>query len=139
VIPGTAALTEALIDLVAGVTAAPIGDGRPPVAGDPPYAIVYPIAAGGDTWGPDYVAPQVGASIDYQITSVAVHRADVEAFADAVRHAVLDRDGNGAFVNPMTVPGLVILDRELVAFGGVDEDRGVFNTPDQYRIHVVLA
>ena len=34
--------------------------------------------------------------------------------------------------------GLVILDRELVAYGGVDHERCFFNVADQYRIHVTL-
>lgn len=137
-IPGTAAVTDAVRNLLAAVTAAQVGDGRPPPAADPPFAVVYPLS-GGDNWGPAYTAPQAGAALDYQITSVAVSRADVEAFADTVRHALLDRDARGAFVNALAVPGLAVLDRELVAYGGTDHDRGVFNLADQYRIHVTLT
>lgn len=136
-VPGTASVTDALIDLVAGVTAAPVGDGKPPTAADPPFCIVYPMP-GGDNWGPVFTAPQSGAALEYQVTSVAVSRSDVETFADSVRHVLLDRNGAGGFTHVLAVSGLVVLDRELVAYGGVDEERGVFNARDTYRIHVTL-
>lgn len=136
-IPGTAAVTDALIALVRAVTAAPVGESRLPTAADPPFAVVYPLA-GGDTWGPGYVWAQSGAALEYQITSVAISRVSVERFADSVRHGVLDRAADGTFVYPLPVAGLFVLDRELVAYGGVEEERGVFNAHDHYRIHVTL-
>lgn len=136
-VPGTAAVTDALIALVAAATSAAVGDGRPPTVADPPFAVVYPLP-GGDNWGPAYAAPQSGAALEFQITSVAVARSGVETFADIIRHALLDRQASGAFTTPLVVAGLVVLDRELVAYGGVDHERGVFNVADQYRIHVTL-
>lgn len=134
--PSTAPVTAALIALVTAATAAPVGDGRLPYSSDPPFAVVYPLP-GGDTWGPTFSAPDAGAALDYQITSVAVSRAGVEAHADVVRHALLDRVA-GVFTTPLVVPGLVVLDREFVAFGGIDEDQGAYNAHSTYRIHVTL-
>lgn len=136
-VPSAAPVTAALINLLATLTARPIGDGTLPVAADPPFAVVYPMDSS-ITWGPDYVAPQAGAALNYQITVVDVSRAGAEAFADIVRHALLDRGTDGAFVNALPVTGLAVLDRELVAYGGVDSDRGVFNVADSYQIHVTL-
>lgn len=134
-VPGTAELSDALVALI-GTTGRPVGDGRTPTAADPPFAVVYTIV-GSDFWGPAFAAPQSGAAIEYQVTSVDVSRAGAEAFADTVRHLLLDR-ADGAFVNALTVPGLVVLDRELASYGSIDHDRGVFNVADQYRIHVTL-
>lgn len=136
-VPSAAPVTTALITLLTTLTGRPIGDGVLPVAADPPFAVVYPMESG-STWGPDYVAPHAGAALNYQITVVDVSRAGAEAFADTVRHALLDRNGDGAFVNALPVTGLAVLDRELVAYGGVDSDRGVFNVADSYQIHVTL-
>jgi hypothetical protein len=134
-IPSSKPVTDAVVALADTVGAAPVGDGTMPTAGDPPFSVVYPLA-GGDTWGPDYTAPQSAAAFMYQITTVAVSRASAETHADLVRHAFLDRDTNGAFVTPLPVAGLVVLDRELVSYGGVVSDRGVFNVADTYLIHV---
>lgn len=137
-VPGTAGVTNALVALIATATARPVGDAVLPTAADPPFAIVYPLP-GGDNWGPGLTAPQSGAAIEYQITSVAVGRSAVEAFADTVRLAILGRAAGGAFTNALVVAGLVVLERELVAYGGVDQERGVFNARDHYRIHVTLT
>lgn len=136
-VPNSGPVTVALINLLATLTARPIGDGALPNAADPPFAVVYPMDSS-LTWGPDYVAPQAGAALNYQITVVDVTRAGAETFADTVRHALLDRNVDGAFVNALPVAGLAVLDRELVAYGGVDSDRGVFNVRDNYQIHVTL-
>lgn len=134
-VPDTAPVTTALVDLVAGVTLRPVGDSNLPTAADPPFAVVYPLPSG-DFWGPDYGEAQSAAALTYQITSVAVYRTDAEEMADAVRHALLDRDVDGAFVTAMPVTGLAVLDREAVTYGGVDSDRGVFNVRDIFTIHV---
>ena len=130
-------VTEALIDMVAAATGRPVGGAQLPFGADPPFAVVYPLP-GGDTWGPDLVAPDAGAALLYQITSVAIFRADAEAHADLVRQVLLDRDPDGGFVTPLVVAGLTVIDREHVAFGGIDESRGVFNAREQYLIHVTI-
>lgn len=134
-IPSAKPVTDALIALVDAATAGPVGDGDLPTAGDPPFSVVYTLP-GGDSWGPDYTAPQAAAVLAYQITTVGVSRAQAELHADLVRHALLDRDADGAFLTPMPVAGLVVLDRELVAYGGVTADRGAFNIADTVQIHV---
>lgn len=136
-IPSTAGITQALVDLLAAATARPVGDGTLPTAADPPFAVVYPLNAG-LFWGPDYVAPQAASALSYQVTAVDVSRAGVEAFADSIRHALLDRNADGAFITPLVVAGLAVLDRELTAYGGVVFDRGAFNLADTYHIHVTL-
>jgi hypothetical protein len=132
--PDTAGVTQAIITLLATL-GRPIGSGALPSAADPPFAVVYPLP-GGSNWGPGFTAPQDGAALSYQITVVDVSRAGAETFADTARHALLDRNVDGGFVNPLPVTGLAVLDRELVAYGGVDSDRGVFNVADTYQIHV---
>lgn len=133
-IPDTAGVTAAVVALVATLNR-PVGSGALPTAADPPFAVVYPVSAGG-FWGPGFTAPQAGAALSYQVTVVDVSRAGAETFADTVRHALLDRDVDGGFVNALPISGLAVLDRELVAYGGVSSDRGVFNVADTYAIHV---
>lgn len=137
-ITASAPVTTALVALIAGATGRPVGEARMPVAADPPFAVVYPMESG-DFWGPSFVAPQAGAALEWQITSVDVTRAGVEAFADTIRQVICGRSGDGAFVSPLVVAGVAVLDRELVAYGGVDHQDGVFNANDQYRIHVTLT
>lgn len=132
-LPSTGPVTNAVVALVDAVGL--VGDGTLPPTGNPPFAIVYPLP-NGDFWGPDLVAPQAGAALDYQITIVDVSRAGAETFADIIRHALLDRDASGAFLTPMPVAGLIVHDRELLAYGGVVSERGVFNIADTFRIHV---
>lgn len=134
-VPSSTPVTEALITLVETVTARPAGDGAPPVQVDPPFAIVYPLPSS-DFWGAEYGEAQAASALTYQVTSVGVHRVDAETLADAVRHALLDRSVSGAFVTAMPVTGLAVLDRELVSYGGVDAERGVFNVRDVFTIHV---
>lgn len=134
-VPDSTPVTDALVGFLAATTGRPIGSGALPTAADPPFGVVYPLPSG-ITWGPDYVAPQAAAGLNYQITIVDVSRSGAETFADAIRHALLDRDADGAFVNPLPVTGLAVLDRELIAYGGLDSDRGVFNVRDTYQIHV---
>lgn len=134
-VPDTTVVTTAVVDLIASATSRPIGDADLPTAADPPFAVVY-LLPGGDTWGPDYIDPHAAAALVYQVTSVAVRRNDAESFADIVRHALLDRDGDGRFVNQMPVADHVVLDRELISFGGIDSERGVYNVRDTYQIHV---
>lgn len=136
-IVNTAPITAALMALVAGATARPVGDARLPV-GDPPFVVVEPLPSG-ETWGPDYVAPQAAAVLSYQVTTVAIARGDAEVFADVVRHAILDRDADGAFVVPLSAVGVTVLDRELASYGGVITDRGVYNIADTYQIHVTRS
>lgn len=134
-IPSSKTVTDALIALIATATGRPVGDATLPTAADPPFAVVYQLP-GGEFWGPDYTAPQAGAALVYQVTSVAHHRADAEAHADVIRHALCDRNGDGAFITALAAAGLVVLDRELVSYGGVTSDRGVFNVADTFQIHL---
>lgn len=131
----SAPVTAALAAFVAAATARPVGDGTLPTAADPPFAIVYQLPSG-TPWGPDYTAPQDGVAFVYQVTCVAVSRSGVEVFADIVRHALLDRNADGGFITPLAVTGLAVLDREILAYGGLVSDRGVFNVADTYQIHV---
>jgi hypothetical protein len=134
-VPSSAPVTAALVALVASATSRPVGDGRLPTAADPPFAVVYGLP-GGESWGPDYTDPQAATALAYQITYVSVTRAGAEAFADIVRHALLDRSADGAFVTALAVSGLTVLDRELLSYGGLDSDRGVFNIRDTFQVHV---
>lgn len=136
-LPDTTPVTDAVVALVADGTGRPVGTAVLPAGAEPPFAVVYQLP-GGDTWGPGLADPDAGFALLYQITSVAVYRDDVEAHADTVRHVLLDRAG-GAFVTPLVVPGMVVIDREHAAFGGIDEQRGVFNAREQYLIHVVRS
>lgn len=137
-LPDTTPVTDALIGLLEAATGRPVGGGQLPFGADPPFAVVYQLPGGG-TWGPGLVAPDAGFALLYQVTSVAIFRDDVEAHADLVRHALLDRGPTGALTTPMPVGGLVVFDREHAAFGGIDEERGVFNAREQYLIHVTAA
>lgn len=130
-----APLTDALVAFLASLTGRPVGDGRLPTQADPPFAVVYQIP-GGEFWGAEYADAQAGAAVAYQITSVDVTRAGAELHADSIRHALCDRLADGSFVDPLTAAGLVVLDRELISFDGVDSDQGVFNARDTYWIHV---
>lgn len=131
-LPSSAPVTTALVALVGAA-----GDGRLPDNTAPPFAVVYPLP-GGDTWGPIYTAPQAGAQLDYQVTSVDISRAGVEAKADQLRQLLFARDAAGVFITAMPVSGLVVLDRELIEYGGLTHERGVFNIADTIRIHVTV-
>lgn len=134
-IPSSKPVTDALVAFITTVTARPVGESSSPTAVDPPFAVIDPLPSS-DFWGAEYHESQSGSTLTYQITSVGVRRVDAEALADTVRHALLDRSESGAFVTAMPVTGLAVLDRELVSYGGVDSERGVYNVRDVFSIHV---
>lgn len=133
-------VTIALVDFLAAQTGRPVGRAAAPVnvdgsPADPPYAVVWPLT-GGATWGPTYDGPDEGADLPYQVTSVGLRDDQAEWLADRVRQAMLARsDGSLA---PLAVPGVVVLDRAITGFGGMDREGDVVSVPDSFVVRVTV-
>ena len=138
--PDRRPVTEALVAFLATATGKPVGRATAPLGVDgtpaaPPFAVVYPLP-GGDTWGPVYDAPDAGAQLPYQVTSVGLRADQAEWLADKVRQAMLGRT-NGA-LTPLVVSGVTVLDRSITGYGGAVVDGDVVSVPDSYLVHVTV-
>ncbi|HEX9991353.1 MAG TPA: hypothetical protein VGB14_00355 [Acidimicrobiales bacterium] len=130
-------VTQALIDMLAAATTRPVGDLDRPPAGVEPFAVVYPIP-GGSSDGP---AQWPHADVDrvYQVSSVGKDRWQAEWMADKVRAAILGRNGNGAYVNPITVDGVVVFERDEYAQGAPIREGALVSIGDRYVLRTTPA
>lgn len=144
-VPNVRPVTDALVAFLAAQTGQPVGRATAPIQADgtpydpaqDPYAIVWPIP-GGTSWGPGLVAPDAGAQLHYQVTSVGARSDQADWMADKVRQAMVGRTAGGQLAATLTVPGVAVLDRELSLYGGVDREGDVVSVPDSYIVHVTL-
>lgn len=133
--PVTAAVLAAL-----RTTGLEVGDHEAPIPTptDEPYGILY-LIPGGSTWGPPMVDHTESAALVYQSTTVGQRRDQVEKCADRFRTAVLGRTSTGAYSTAITPAGLVVIDRDLDSFGGVDQADEVVTLTERWRLTVTPA
>ena len=109
-----------------------------PVPDDEPYSILDHIP-GGWAWGAALVDHTAGAALVYQTSTIGQRRDQAQALDDRLRELVLGRTAGGAYVTPITPVGLVVVDRDLDAFGGVDVEKEVVTVTSRYRLTVTPA
>lgn len=132
-------VTNALKEFIETHTSRPVGVARAPYdESDPreiesfPYIVVTPYA-GSEFTGPPFGQMHDDASYAYRVTSVGDRHDLTEAVADAIREAILGRDGSG-WINEFSVPGVdVMMRRPLGAPGRLDREGRVFNQTDTYQ------
>lgn len=83
-----------------------------------PYFILYPLWV--NLSGPPFVAPEADAEWIYQVTAIAEKGDQLEWMRDKVLTTVLGRSPSGAFVVPIEVAGMRVMDRSLKEDGGME-------------------
>ncbi len=146
-----AEITDALIGFLVQAVDRPIGDHSLPQVRvnsetvpaplENGYAIVYSIDGGGFD-GPPLWSPESGATLVYQVTSVAGLRGQAQWIADRVRLSLFSRRTDGGFQVPFPSPaGWNVYHRAPEAgLPGVypegDEPNLVFNIQERFRLSV---
>ncbi len=99
-----------------------VGDARAPqgAAGEPPYLVVYRIAAGYDNIGP-YVQPDDMRYLKYQLSAVGFNRAQAEFVLDRVLLRMTEL-GPGGYVYPLTVADHTVIERKVITDIGVGSE-----------------
>ncbi|MFD9721015.1 hypothetical protein [Streptomyces sp. NPDC059076] len=123
--------TLALASMVENATRWKVGRGRMPVNTDPPYYLLYSIAA--TRSGAPFADLNEDADFVYQFTCVSGPDPDrpgsygiadqTELMADDLNKAILGRDPTtGLWLHPITAPGVTVMSRRSdVEAGGTSE------------------
>lgn len=137
------AVTKALVDALEAGTGKRCGHGRLPVNPDgtpvePPYLVLYPIDRTDD--GSPLGDAGDWVDLEYQLTAVGGRRPDqAEWMDDRGATVLLEQTDGGAFVHPITIPGLVVTGRRRSGGGGVDDADGIVSLPSRYTVTVTGA
>lgn len=114
-------LTDAVRDLLDAQLPVPVGDGAAP---DPNpsrlldegqgWVTVQMIAAGAAAvQGSVYTDTAELEAVRYQVTAAGIQRNQVERLAQAAISILVERDSDGDYIFPLTVPGHVVLHRSF--------------------------
>jgi hypothetical protein len=134
-------LVPSVIEAIETESGKPVGNSRPP--GTPaelegiPYAVVYQLLT--DFLEPtSFADPHDMVWVAIQVTSVAESAQQANWMADQVRRAIIGRAGQD-WIHAITPSGLEICGRTLAITVGVEEEDGVFNATERYRLLVTGA
>jgi hypothetical protein len=134
---------KALRAFVETGTGKPCGLGRLPVLPDgsavePPYTVLQP--AGAADWGPPLGNDSDTVDLGVQVTSVGGLRQDQALWMHDRAHAVLvGKDASGAFLFPLTLPGLAVMTRRLTEDVGGGDEGGIVSHVARYVVTVTGA
>lgn len=124
-------------------TGKPCGLGRLPTLPDgaavePPYTVLQPVGAA--EWGPPLGNDGDTVDLLVQVTSVGGLRQDQALWMHDRAHAVLvGKDASGAFLHPLTIPGLAVMTRRLADDLGGDDQGGIVSHVARYVVTVTGA
>lgn len=129
---------------LASFTGRPVGLGRAPFkSGETrsfPYGVIHSISGGG--FGGSFDFPDEDIQLTYEVMSVGnKSAARADWMGDRVRRFFLERDSNGAFVNPIDPgPGWSVVYRDSTTPGGItDEENQIFNLAEIYRLYLTKS
>jgi hypothetical protein len=144
-VPGRRLLTDALKDMLETATGNPVGVTRIPqdINGthvERPYSIIFPMKNSSYS-GPAFCNVAADGYFSFQIKCVGSRPDQTEWLADKVREAILDRDATGAFVEPLTVADLTVMDRYpgLDSPGDLHDSGNIFEVDDTFIIAVTTS
>lgn len=146
-------VTNALATLLGTATALPVGKGSIPRTSSgfkaPPYYVLAVVDV--STSGAPYPDANEDMSIVYQVTSVSGPvpgqsgtygtLEQTEGMADKAREALIGRSPAGAWTNPLTVPGVSVICRELETEPGATNDPtdGIISYVQRFRFDLTPA
>lgn len=134
---------KALRAFVETGTGKPCGLGRLPALTDgaavePPYTVLQP--AGGAEWGPPLGDDSDTVDLLVQVTSVGGLRQDQALWMHDKAHTVMvGKAASGAFLFPLTVPGLTVMARRLADDVGGGDEGGIVSHVARYVVTVTGA
>ncbi|MER8003024.1 hypothetical protein [Streptomyces sp. NPDC095613] len=143
-------VTTALAELLAAATGTPVGRGRMPLGGAQHYYLLYAVDS--TISGAPFADTHEDASYVYQVTSVSGPNPtvkgsagtldQVELMADRARAAILGRDpATGLWANPLTMPGVSVMCRDLDTEPGGTSDPadGIMTYVQRFKLDLTPA
>lgn len=131
-------LAPAVIEAIKAQSGKPVGLSRPPgspseMAGEV-YAVVYQLFT--DVNEPSsFAEPYDMVWQGIQVTSIAESGEQASWMSDQVRMAIIGRSG-GDWIQPISPTGLQVCGRTLAISAGIEQEDGVFNSYERYRLLV---
>lgn len=139
-------LWDGYITMLAAVTGKPVDLGRVPdtiVFDDnnllvDPYVIVNALIATQIEGA--WASPHEQVTVPLQHSSIGRNPEQAQRMADRAREAVLARNANGLFTNPITAPGVAVICREPTLLGGpVASGGGLWEVVDGFDLDVTVG